>query len=303
MSNNETNQPSSWRKPGDDAHEQPTQLAGQDVNAGGQGSSAWQGGDHSEQPTQVASSAGSTAAGAGYASAGNQSAYGQSAYGSGNNGQAYNSNPQYGQATYGSGAQGQPYGQPQYAAAGAAGYGQAQPYGQGGYPAASNVGGSQYASWGKRVGAYLLDGLIAAIPFLLLYLPAVMALTKDTVVTENSDGTQTIEQGGLSGLGLTLVGLAYLLSFAVDIWNRVIRQGKTGQSIGKKVLGMYVLNTHTGQPLGAGKSFVRWLVQWALSALTCGIGTIIDHLMPLWDDKKQSIHDKAAQSVVVEQSK
>jgi uncharacterized RDD family membrane protein YckC len=51
-------------------------------------------------------------------------------------------------------------------------------------------------------------------------------------------------------------------------------------------------------PLGYGKAAVRWAVASVLWLLFY-IPGIIDVLMPLWDAKKQTIHDKAAGTVVV----
>ena len=89
--------------------------------------------------------------------------------------------------------------------------------------------------------------------------------------------------------------LCYLVVFAFSIWNLVFRQGKTGQSLGKKWTGITLLSEQTGQPLGAGMTFVRGLAHF-LDSLPCNIG----YLWPLWDTKRQTFADKIMNSVVVE---
>ena len=73
-----------------------------------------------------------------------------------------------------------------------------------------------YASWFKRVGAYLIDALLVSVA----YFPAVIGL-----IISSSDGNDAL------GTSLTVVGA--LLSLAVFVWNTCLRAGRTGYSIGK----------------------------------------------------------------------
>ena len=172
-------------------------------------------------------------------------------------------------------------------------YGQQPPaYGQQppgyGY-AGPQPGGTNYASWGSRLGAILIDGLIAGIPGIIL-------VVIGGVITASGAETDPVT-GAVSGVnpaGLLLVVLGYIVIFAIAIWNQGIRQGKTGQSIGKGVLNIAVVRADNGQYLGAGAGFLRWLV-----AQIIGGACFLDYLWPLWDDKKQSWHDKIVSSVVI----
>jgi uncharacterized RDD family membrane protein YckC len=78
------------------------------------------------------------------------------------------------------------------------------------------------------------------------------------------------------------------------IWNLFIRQGSTGQSIGKQVLGLKLLRESDGQPIGAGMAFLRYIAH-ILDALACYIG----FLWPLWDQKRQTFADKIVSTLVV----
>ncbi|GAA1907405.1 hypothetical protein GCM10009737_05300 [Nocardioides lentus] len=208
---------------------------------------------------------------------GDQQGYGQQGYGDqqGYGQQGYGDQQGYGQQGYGQ-QQGYGYGQQ-------GGYGQQQGYGQPGYgygaPAA-------YAHWGKRVGAFLIDGLCvlgAYIPFYLV----------GGLIIGGSDGT-----GGAAALGSIVVLLGALAGLGVFIWNTCLKGGGTGWSIGKGVMGIRLLSEQTGQPIGGGMAFVRYLAH-ILDGLPCYVG----YLWPLWDAKRQTFADKILSTIVVEQPK
>ena len=86
-----------------------------------------------------------------------------------------------------------------------------------------------------------------------------------------------------SGLGILVGIIGYLAVIGLGIWNQVIVQGNTGQSIGKKQIGIKLISEQTGQPLGPGLTFVRQIAH-VLDSI-CLIG----YLWPLWDEKKQTL--------------
>jgi uncharacterized RDD family membrane protein YckC len=161
---------------------------------------------------------------------------------------------------------------------------------QGGWGAASAPGapatyggGAPYAEWIKRVGGYLVD-MVVLLPG---YLVAVLGLAIGSV--DNSAANAV-------GVLLALVGYAAVLGVA--IWNMFIRQGRTGWSIGKQVIGIRLIGEQTGQPIGAGLCFVRALCH-ILDSLPCYLG----YLWPLWDPKRQTFADKIMSTVVIEQKR
>ncbi len=83
------------------------------------------------------------------------------------------------------------------------------------------------------------------------------------------------------------VGLAVFLYFAYLV-------GTTGQTPGKRALGIKVLREQDGQLLGAGAGIGRAFLH-ILDVLSLGLG----YLWPLWDAKKQTFADKGIHSVVV----
>jgi uncharacterized RDD family membrane protein YckC len=157
-------------------------------------------------------------------------------------------------------------------------------------------GGPAYASWGARVGAYLLDGLfgfLVVLPFAIAG-GIVLGITGES--TTDVYGNSTIT--GESPVGWVLIVLAYVLAFAFSLWNYVFRQGKTGQTLGKKIVGISVVRESTGQATGAGLALGRVVLISVLSVVTC----YLNLLWPLWDDKKQALHDKVASTVVIRSS-
>ncbi|WKV72155.1 RDD family protein [Streptomyces sp. PCS3-D2] len=194
--------------------------------------------------------------------------------------------PQGGQPGYGQQApQGVPpqYGYPQQPAPGAApqyGYPQQTPppaqYGA--YPPPGMPGGMPpLAHWGLRFGAYLLDALIIAGPMYLL-----------TGIGTALSGDET---GATVGGILGLLGLLYTLGMAIF---QLYKEGTTGQSIGKKIVGISLHREADGATLGFGMAFVRKLAHF-LDSITCYLGW----LWPLWDEKKQTFADKVCSTVVV----
>ena len=94
-----------------------------------------------------------------------------------------------------------------------------------------------------------------------------------------------------------IVGYAVIL--AVTIWNNVFKQGNTGWSLGKGMMGIKVVGLSTGQPIGTGSGFVRWLMHTFIDGAICYLG----FLWPLWDAQKQTWGDKVVQSIVIQAPK
>ena len=182
--------------------------------------------------------------------------------------------------------QSNPYGeQPAY---GQPAYGQA-PYGQPGYGAPA----LDYANWFKRVGSYLIDALLTSLAGFPLWIGyGILIASAET--TTNPDGTTTTSMNG-GGVSLLLILIGVITSVAFFVWNTCMKQGRTGYSIGKNALGMKLISEQTGQPIGAGMAFVRYLCH-ILDSI-CYIG----YLWPLWDSKRQTFADKIMKTVVINQ--
>src|SRR4029079_7477975 len=68
----------------------------------------------------------------------------------------------------------------------------------------------------------------------------------------------------------------------------------SGQTIGKRAMGIRVYDLRQGGPIGTGRAIGRYFARW-VSALPCFLG----YLWMLWDGAKQTWQDKLVGDVVV----
>ena len=114
------------------------------------------------------------------------------------------------------------------------------------------------ASFWRRFGALLIDGVVTSVPRLAL---------------------GTGERGQL--LGLVLIAAYY-----------VVAEGQYGATIGKRALGLRVVGAD-GHPIGLWMAFIRYLGH-VVSALALFLG----YFWMIWDKDHQTWHDKLAHSYV-----
>lgn len=163
-------------------------------------------------------------------------------------------------------------------------------------PAVGGPAGTILAGWWQRVAAALIDGVIVAIPSYILM--AVLSLGTFAASARFDPVTGEVTEVNVGGL-MSGFFLSFILMLAIAIAYRVVLEGSPrGQTVGKMAMRIRVADVSTGGSIGYGRAFVRWLVASVLWLLLY-IPGIIDILFPLWDPKRQTIHDKAASSVVV----
>jgi uncharacterized RDD family membrane protein YckC len=112
-------------------------------------------------------------------------------------------------------------------------------------------------------------------------------------MTAPSTGSRSRAASAGASVGVALMLAGYALMLGLTIWNRYIRAGRTGQSWGKKVLGIRLVRESDGQPIGAGMAFVRDLAHIVDGFFYLG------YLWPLWDAKRQTFADKICSTVVL----
>lgn len=78
------------------------------------------------------------------------------------------------------------------------------------------------------------------------------------------------------------------------VYFALLEGGARGQTLGKRIFGLRVIDFGYGGPIGTSRGFIRNLVR-LLSWFVLALG----YLWMLWDREKQTWHDKAAGTVVV----
>ena len=124
------------------------------------------------------------------------------------------------------------------------------------------LAGVEYASFGRRLGGYLIDFTILLV---IAGIPSAI----------------------LTGVGGSLVSFVISFSYAVLL-------NANGGTLGMRMLDMRLQNKETGENIGVGMAVVRYVV-----AIVSSAAIFIGYLWSIWDANKQTWHDKAASSVVV----
>ncbi len=138
------------------------------------------------------------------------------------------------------------------------------------------VNGLVYAGFWQRFLATLIDGILVNV------IGGILALILGFTL-------------GVFGASESASGAGSLLGMFVGISYYVIMTSQKGATLGKQALGLRVQNIETGQNLDVVSAILREVVGKFISCLVLLLG----YFWMLWDDKKQTWHDKIAKSVVV----
>ncbi|HEX2045099.1 MAG TPA: RDD family protein [Gaiellaceae bacterium] len=131
------------------------------------------------------------------------------------------------------------------------------------YATGDGPSGPRAGFWRRFVAAFA-DGILLSIPYWILL--------------------AAMNESAASGISL-LINIAYFT---------YLEGSPAGQTIGKKLLGIRVIDFNTGGSIGYPRAFGRYLGRF-LSA----IALLLGYLWMLWDKEKQTWHDKLVSSVVV----
>ena len=143
---------------------------------------------------------------------------------------------------------------------------------------------SNYAPYGRRAAAALIDFALTWIVAILIVVLGVGVLFSDSI----------------RPLGFVLIFGGVIWAPALFVFNDIIRQGKSGQTIGKTRLGIQLVREESGLPIGVGYAILRLLAGYALNTVSAGLFWIVDYIFPAFDKKKQRVIDKMIQTVVID---
>lgn len=141
----------------------------------------------------------------------------------------------------------------------------------------TSVGGARAGFW-QRFLAVVVDVVILGLVGFVLG----KAFGQD--VFTSSDGQVSYSLTGAPALLALLIGLAYYIYL----------EGGSGQTLGKKLVGIRVADIEGGGPIGYGRATGRYF-----GRIVSGLPLFLGYLWMLWDKDNQTWHDKFATAVVV----
>lgn len=141
------------------------------------------------------------------------------------------------------------------------------------------------ASFGQRLGAYVIDGVImTVIAWVLIFIGGIIGAAMGTTPGVDAYGNPT---NNLSGGGVIVLLIFVLAAIIVPILYYVILVGR-GQTLGNRAVGMRIIRADGSAP-GAGRAFLRLIIQGIVGGIF-----FLSYLWMLWDPEQQTLHDKVA---------
>ncbi len=165
-------------------------------------------------------------------------------------------------------------------------------------PARPTSGPGSLASLPLRLCARLIDGLLASVAMAVVVGGSLLIASPFVGEVFPPGWEDESYEGPVPGIfwlylvGIVALGVCSLLVMAYE----AIATAKYGRTLGKALVHIRPLR-RDGSPLSMGRSWGRSAFIYLLGGQN-GVG-LIDTLWCLWDDEKQCLHDKAADTVVV----
>lgn len=161
------------------------------------------------------------------------------------------------------------------------------------------------AGWWSRAGAALVDGVIVALPGVVLTLGIVALLAGPVGATSIDDHETGVVVGILVAiLSLLLVAAAVVTTALVYAPLTMRRTGsRNGQTWGKQLFGIRVARMsrepHTFASAATREVVVKFLLFGLVGGSLAWIPTVLDLLWPLWDGESRALHDMLVDTRVI----
>lgn len=155
--------------------------------------------------------------------------------------------------------------------------------------------------FGDRIVPYIVDMLL---PLAALFLPVILGTVlfvaglpdqRPCYYSYESCDVPGTGSGALVTLGVLLWFLGFVVYYAFWFWNRVYKVSKTGQSIGRKMSGLKVINAEEGRVPTLGEAFLRELVSQ--------VAGIISIIWMAIDDDRRTLGDLVGKTNVIKVGK
>jgi uncharacterized RDD family membrane protein YckC len=172
------------------------------------------------------------------------------------------------------------------------------------YAVKTTADGVPLATWGRRLAAWLVDGVILLIGSVILvrifvpdYADTIQRFVDATAAQDQSAMENLLGEVTSQAVRVGIVTWVFISLYCIAFWTTL------AQTPGKMVLGISVRRTDRSGPLDLATALKRRLISVIqIVPLVSGVYFIVfllDYLWPLWDDKRQALHDKVAGTQVV----
>jgi len=160
--------------------------------------------------------------------------------------------------------------------------------------------GAALASWGQRVGSMLIDGVILSVVSIGIVVAAIFVFghtvhTISTIQGSNNATVMTTTRQLSSSAALALFGFTFIISLLYFAIGNGTGHGRT---LGNLAVGIAVSDASTGTRIGFSRGLLRAFTRSVLYMCFI-IPGVINDLMPLWNNRRQTIADQVARSVMV----
>lgn len=174
--------------------------------------------------------------------------------------------------------------------------------GQPGYQWGGSVPAYPFASFGARVGAALIDGLIILV---IVAIPVILGivLIVNSVDISSYDNSADVTNGGLLALGIIVILIGVILGMLYEPVMTARKGARNGQTLGRQAVGIRITNLQGG-PISTGQAwgrycFKQFVINGIGAGISGGLAGLLNYLWMLWDSNKQCWHDKIANTLVL----
>jgi uncharacterized RDD family membrane protein YckC len=150
--------------------------------------------------------------------------------------------------------------------------------------------GVEWAGYGERLVAYIIDGLILGAIFVVLSIFLIAGIIGGIDISDPRNPE-------LSGGAVGVILLWLLAIFVVSILYFPFFWARGGQTPGMRAFGIRVVRDRDGGPIGWGSALLRLLGYWV-----AGLVFYIGYVWMFFDSRRRGWHDLIAGTVVVKGS-
>lgn len=156
------------------------------------------------------------------------------------------------------------------------------------------------AGFGARFAAWFIDGVLYLLlfsVFLVVGLGIGGIGTKDCRDQPGDGGAVVCTADEVNG-PLLFLGIVVIAAGAIVVLGIYCSQlGRTGQTWGRRIRGLRVVDRVSEEPIGFARAIGRTLFANIVSASLCYLG----YLWMLWDKEKQTWHDRVIDTIVIQE--